>query len=758
MRQRFVPFLALSLTLLLARPCRAHGPILDTTLWQSEAEAGQLSDAMTIYQDPEASGGLYVASPTNLNGAVSYTVSVRATGYYYLWARAKGASWVGDSFSVVIDEGTPFHWTIPQVGGRWDWGWSIVNETAHAGQSLQLTAGERSLTFRCREADAALDQLVLSDSAQSPEERPTVPNDLIENASLISSLPYTWTQHIAAATGSPSDPSLQDPYVGGKLNPGRSVWLRYSAATDGILSVDALDTGFDVVMAIYEGSPGSLSEMDLGMHIGGRGSAIVSTPVVAGRDYFIMIDGSPTPSDDTITLRLEQVTPQAMPWDGIDSTARDHWFLHDASADCETLSWLAMLKHALGESISMSCRVYDVYSQSFIVREWLADESFGPFIETQSGHPLLLGCKLGPSSGWDQWRITADVSTTALQADDFSGWSRPFVLGWDNSSDYGPRWQRHDPLGGATFESFDLDYIPYLAVTLPDGPRALADGTACTALQASCEMPLRAQAEISVGDQPGDRAGLLIQADADNLVSVGLAEDGTLRLERCLEGVWTSSAALGPAPTSSATLGLWCEGDIVGASLTPYAALQPTLSETVYWPQSVVSSGAEALRMGLFVESGPQESTTLLSGFEPQANMSAADPFAAPLPVIYPNLSLTGSTAGLGVSARLIDFGGCPDALAGPERVYVFDAPLSAVYGAELVPQGADAADLRLMILDASRLPSRCLAWGKGVVPFTGTAKSRYYLIVDGPAGEAGPYKLTLHGDAYLSFIPCVTS
>lgn len=758
MRQRLVPLLTLLLALFCARPCRADGPILDTTYWQSEAEAGQLSDAMTSYQDPEASGGLYVASPTNENGAASYTVTVPTTGYYYLWARAKGASWVGDSFSVVIDEGTPFHWTIPQVGGRWDWGWSIVNETAHAGQSLQLTAGERSLTFRCREADAALDQLVLSDSAQSPEERPTVPNDLIENASLISSLPYTWTQHIAAATGSPSDPSLQDPYVGGKLNPGRSVWLRYSAATDGILSVDAMDTGFDVVMAMYEGSPGSLSEMDLGMHIGGRGSAIVSTPVVAGCDYYIMIDGSPTPSDDTITLRLEQVTPQAMPWDGVDSTARDHWFLHDAPADCETLSWFAMLMHAMGESVSMSCRVYDVYLRSFCVRKWLSDESFSPLIETQSGHPLLVGCKLGPSSGWDHWSISADLSPTALQADDFSGWPRPHILGWDNSSDYSQRWQRRDPLGGATFESYDLEYIPYLAVTLPDGPRSLVDGTACTALQASCESPLKAQVEISAGAQPGARGGLLIQADSDNLVAVGLAGDGTLRLARCLDGVWMSSAALGPAPTSSATLGLWCEGEIVGMSLTPYGALQPTLSETVYWPQSVASPGSEALQMGLFVENGPLESTTVLSAFETQANMAAADPFAAPLAMIYPNLSVNSSTADFGVSARLAEYGGCPDVLSGPERVYVFDAPLSGVYAADFTPQGAEPADLRLMVLDASRLPSRCLAWGSGVVPFTATSGSRYYLVVDGLQDEAGPYQLTLHGDAYLSFIPCVTS
>ena len=78
---------------------------------------------MAVYQDPEASGGLYVATPTNLNGAVSYSVSVPTTAYYYLWARAKGASWVGDTFAVAIDEALPFVWAIPQVGGRWDWGW-----------------------------------------------------------------------------------------------------------------------------------------------------------------------------------------------------------------------------------------------------------------------------------------------------------------------------------------------------------------------------------------------------------------------------------------------------------------------------------------------------------------------------------------------------------------------------------------------------------------------------------------------------------
>ena len=74
------------------------------------------------------------------------------------------------------------------------------------------------------------------------------------------------------------------------------------------------------------------------------------------------------------------------------------------------------------------------------------------------------------------------------------------------------------------------------------------------------------------------------------------------------------------------------------------------------------------------------------------------------------------------------------------------------------MPQGVEPADLRLVVLDASRLPSRCLASGSGVVAFSATAGSRYYLVVEGLQDEAGPYQLTLHGDAYLSFIPCVMS
>ena len=151
---------------------------------------------------------------------------------------------------------------------------------------------------------------MLSDSAQSPEDRPTVPNDLIENASWISTLPYTWTQHIAAATSSPSDPPLSDPYTGGALSADRTVWLRYSPTVDEILSADAGDTPFDVIVAIFEGAPEGLVEMDMGFRIAAHGSGIASTPVSAGQDYYVMSSGSPSPEEDTLSLRLEALTPR----------------------------------------------------------------------------------------------------------------------------------------------------------------------------------------------------------------------------------------------------------------------------------------------------------------------------------------------------------------------------------------------------------------------------------------------------------------
>ena len=164
------------------------------------------------------------------------------------------------------------------------------------------------------------------------------------------------------------------------------------------------------------------------------------------------------------------------------------------------------------------------------------------------------------------------------------------------------------------------------------------------------------------------------------------------------------------------------------------------------------------MHLGLFAgnSGAPAETTLLFAAFEPHTSLAGADPFAAPIPLLTANRAVSNSTAGFGVTARLSDYGGCPLDALGPEQVYAFDAPLDAVYAVELTAVGSAPADLYVFVLDASQLPSRCLAWGTGTVPFSGTHKTRYYLVVDGESGEAGDYTLTVHGDAHQAFVPLV--
>jgi hypothetical protein len=102
-------------------------------------------------------------------------------------------------------------------------------------------------------------------------------NDLIENATLIGSLPFNAAQNTTDAT-----PSATDPPASCFSGPRATVWLRYQAPSDELLRV-AIGGGFGS-FASYEGAPGALTEVGCG--------PTQLVPVTAGATYYFLVGSS----------------------------------------------------------------------------------------------------------------------------------------------------------------------------------------------------------------------------------------------------------------------------------------------------------------------------------------------------------------------------------------------------------------------------------------------------------------------------------
>jgi hypothetical protein len=172
-----------------AHPAWTEPPSGATFLWDHEAESGSLTGAMTVGSDGEASSGQYVYSPQASDDAkVTYSVTVPADSYYYLWARAKGTSWNNNSFWLQIDNRAEIMYEIPQFDGAWTWGWEVVHPDKQPADPFYLSAGAHTLQFEGREAYAGLDRLVLTDD---PSYTPGGPSVVTATPSRTASPPAT---------------------------------------------------------------------------------------------------------------------------------------------------------------------------------------------------------------------------------------------------------------------------------------------------------------------------------------------------------------------------------------------------------------------------------------------------------------------------------------------------------------------------------------------------------------------------------------
>jgi len=138
----------------------------------TEAESLSRSSSFVPRSDPLASGSVYLVSTSAETGVLVLTLSAPVTADYVIWCRVKAPDSSADSFYVSVDGGPEDVYDTAE--GIWSpaWQWTPVNGR-DGGRPLtlnprlfHLTAGVHQITFRGREADSTLDQILITNDLE----------------------------------------------------------------------------------------------------------------------------------------------------------------------------------------------------------------------------------------------------------------------------------------------------------------------------------------------------------------------------------------------------------------------------------------------------------------------------------------------------------------------------------------------------------------------------------------------------------------
>lgn len=138
-----------------------------------EAEQAQLVSPMVTGSDTNASGGSYVNTTTGSQGTARFTVNITEAGTYSIWARHLSPNSSTDSFFVSVDNGVEDIFDTAESKWSNNWQWTQVNGRDESDDPLvldprtfNLSAGQHTITFRGRDANTKLDQIVVSKQKQ----------------------------------------------------------------------------------------------------------------------------------------------------------------------------------------------------------------------------------------------------------------------------------------------------------------------------------------------------------------------------------------------------------------------------------------------------------------------------------------------------------------------------------------------------------------------------------------------------------------
>ena len=110
-------------------------------------------------------------------------------------------------------------------------------------------------------------------------------NDQCGSALLIAATPFDNSQDTSSAT------STGDPTTSCVNNFGNGVWYRYTASTNGTLTIDTINSDYDTVLAIFTSGCGSFVEVACNDDGGGDLTSLIALSVTEGVTYHILAGG-----------------------------------------------------------------------------------------------------------------------------------------------------------------------------------------------------------------------------------------------------------------------------------------------------------------------------------------------------------------------------------------------------------------------------------------------------------------------------------
>ena len=159
---------------------------------------------MTIANNATASGGQYVSSDTDEEGAASLSFTIAQAGDYYVWCRVLSVDSGSDSYYVGVDSGEEDTYSTSPNTWSPNWQWTRLSGfTAGTPRILTLNAGSHTIAFRCRESNTGLDAVYITSDPNftpptgGPNRRPTLNN--INNVTIAEDAPQQ-TVNLAGIT------------------------------------------------------------------------------------------------------------------------------------------------------------------------------------------------------------------------------------------------------------------------------------------------------------------------------------------------------------------------------------------------------------------------------------------------------------------------------------------------------------------------------------------------------------------------------
>jgi uncharacterized repeat protein (TIGR01451 family) len=140
---------------------------------------------------------------------------------------------------------------------------------------------------------------------------PAATNDLLSDALVVSSLPYSFSEDINNSTISGTDPVTSC-----AANYRNSVWFRFTPTSSASFNIDTTDSQYDTVLAVYVGTEGSLTQVGCDDDSGTGSLSQLTFTGTAGTAYSILIAKwgiSPVNSATTLMLNIAAAPPLLAP-------------------------------------------------------------------------------------------------------------------------------------------------------------------------------------------------------------------------------------------------------------------------------------------------------------------------------------------------------------------------------------------------------------------------------------------------------------